>query len=278
MDCSFFISRASTPTYIRPDDYVPKSNEERLLLFAGKGDVEGVKRMLDAGVDIETRDNFGIAKLFRGSIANSGKTPLHIACMQKEAAVVQCLLERAKKEGRVIVYAIATIDRPPLTDAISRNALACIDLLLQFGTDIQSFPPTVRYINGYHFLDRNIEMNPLIYAIFNRRVAAVEKMLNSIGKEGVEPAFKQHLLPLVECSEKIVAIVGSYCLGSSGEYLNNPENFNLSPLKLAKKMIKEVENTNAQAAIFSEEIVELLIQAGAVDETQEPPRKKQRIS
>lgn len=243
---------------------IPQTNDNRILLYASKGDVQGVTEMLDAGVSITTRD-------FWGTIADSfnkhknfsyNQTALHFACVSDHVPVVQCLLERAKKAGnRLISYEKDSDEVPPLTVAIRNNALGCLNLLLESDVmDIRHFPSAPHDpFHCVHSWIQCIGRNPFLFAIYDVKEEAVAKMLWSVGKRSMGVVLDQHLLSFLHAD--LVDIVASYCIGNCGEYLNNFRN--ISPLELAKK-------------ISSKKIVELLIEAGAVDEVQEPPAKKQK--
>lgn len=257
--------------------YTPQTNEERLFLASAKGELETVEEMLDAGVDIGAKDIQGkIARLFNKWDYKSGKTALHFACLKNQVAVARGILERAKKEGRLIVDLPDSYMMPPLTDAIANNAHGCVDLLLENGSDIRKFPPVPRQSYSYyrHFWDNSIGRNPLIFAIYHRKVVAVEKLLCSVGNETIKPILNANLLPFL-CAD-LIKIVASYCLGNCEEYLNNLQNFNISPLRLANRRAEDMDVP--EVAGDSQKIVELLIEFGATDEVREPPTKKQKTA
>lgn len=262
----------------RYQSYVPESNQERLLLSAIKGDEDGVKAMLDAGVDIETRDTSGkMAGLFKYFLGN-GKTALHFACARNQPNVVRYLLERAKKEGRVIIYAQDSKKRPPLTDAIVCEALECISWLFKYGMDMQKFLPAARKrrpsgLDPSHifYMPEDVEINPLMSAIYYTRVKSTQNILYFVGKGGAEAGLKENLLPFLPSD--LVKIVASYRYGNCGEYLNNFDFFNDSPLRFAiqcASRVLEFDNDDdpedRESAKRSQEIVELLQEGGAVNE------------
>lgn len=248
--------------------YVPKSNEERLLLSSATGDLEGVKQMLDAGVDIETRDTGKIAKLFDNIFYfyNTGYTPLHFACKGKKANVAQYLLEAGQKLNRQI-YNIPTRGFiTPLTVAIDRRFDQGVSLLLQYGVDPRQFPPTHIDRNeefsalGHAYLDPVYEPNPFIFAIRRGHVFGIEAILNK-----VEESWKKVAAETI--FGHLLTDLGNICLSYLSEitetYVNNFDDFNVYPLTVAL----DFPTKSISGTYFPTEhqirVVQLILQAGA---------------
>lgn len=260
--------------------FAPKDDQERLLQAAGKGDLQTVRQLLDAGLDIETRDISGrVAGLFTPSFPYETsdlrleRTPLHFACLQNQVEVAKCLLERAKKEGRTLVYSKAgKYSRSPLTDALKSRSQQCVPLLLDEEIDLRRFPPAV-VERCIHSLSEpccpethNLEGNPLLFAIHNVYDEAVEKMLYLLGRQKSAQQITPFLLSLVIAD--IAKIILSYHIGDSSEFLRNEANFNLPLLELARASADSSKGAEKESA---KRIEELLIEAGAKPEAQEAP-------
>lgn len=293
-DFNLHLYNASIPI---PMTCTPKSDEERLLLASAKGDLATVKEMLDKGVDVEARDvNRTIGRLFpEGVYGYANNTSLHFACARDQVEVAKCLLEKAKKDKREIMYSQNGGGRIPFALALIKESTKCIELLLESGLDIRKFPP-VDDENVEKYCDQpfstdlpfsSIGINPFIFAISKRRDDVVKKMLDSLKKDSEKSAkekFFPFLLPIF--LPELANIVASYC-SESEDFLNNPQNFNVSPLRFAKSILSEqncilqfdelenpgLENPtrvkmrrNQQSA---EHIVTLLKEAGAKDKNEE---------
>lgn len=251
--------------------YQPQTNEERLLLASAKGELETVKQMLDAGVDIATPDTNGkIARLFISAdwTVSSNSTPLHFACLRNQEEVAKLLLERAKKDNRDIMYIENRDRRIPFMEAMTSYSSKCVDLLLESGLDVRRFPQVSgvsRFVQDRSFgvLDNAIEMNPFIYSIFRGFTESLEKMLYFLGKEDAEKRVRPLLLPLLHSD--VISIVFSYGvgMGDAGEFLNNHSNFTVLPLRLAKHVHKHAFWGQIERA---KQVVDLLEAAGAKDQ------------
>lgn len=155
--------------------FAPKNDEERLLLSSGRGELRTVKEMLDKGVSLETADATGrVSAVFREHVAH-GSSALHLACANNQVEVAQYLLERAKKEGRILLYLKDDLQGIPLISAINGHSHACTELLLESGMDIRQFPlPNKKkmqeYVDDTIFIYSadDFSMNPFIYAIRTR--------------------------------------------------------------------------------------------------------------
>ncbi|XP_061143428.1 BRCA1-associated RING domain protein 1 [Syngnathus typhle] len=106
-------SRANpgSPTVVKKNH----KGETLLHLAAIKGDVEGVKELLDQGADPNLKDN-------------AGWTPLHEACNLGHLAVVETLLSRGS-----LLNTPGYKNDSPLHDAVRNGHIAVVKLLLQFG-------------------------------------------------------------------------------------------------------------------------------------------------
>ncbi|XP_077392011.1 BRCA1-associated RING domain protein 1 isoform X2 [Festucalex cinctus] len=105
-------SRASgSPTVVKKNH----KGETPLHLAAIKGDVEGVKELLDQGADPNLKDN-------------AGWTPLHEACNLGHLVVVEALLS-----GGALLNTPGYENDSPLHDAVRNGHIAVVKLLLQFG-------------------------------------------------------------------------------------------------------------------------------------------------
>jgi len=89
-----------------------------ILAAAYKGDVEMVKEILQTSPDMNVRDS-------------SGRTALHDAMFQKNAAIIRLLLEY----GFDVNAAVPANGYTPLHDAVWVNNVDAATLLLEFGAD-----------------------------------------------------------------------------------------------------------------------------------------------
>lgn len=249
--------------------YVPETDEARLLFSAAKGDLEGVKQSVEAGVDIEIFDRYGnIEALFTKCYVLTGQTPLQYACGKDQPQVAEYLLEQAKKAGRVIVYN-AENGMSPLTLAICANSQKCIEVLLRNGTDIRKFHPVLRSneSRNFRFMDHHIQFNPFMFAIDRQKDKAVEQMLYFTGKEEAEKNLRPKLLPFMPL--ELSNIVLGYHIGNSSEFLNGSKA--MHPLKLATYHASKKPYEEAPKRIVS-----LLLEAGADPLQQYVPKKVAR--
>ncbi|XP_019751029.1 BRCA1-associated RING domain protein 1 isoform X2 [Hippocampus comes] len=104
-------SSPGTPTVMKKNH----KGETPLHLAAIKGDVEGVKGLLDQGADPNLKDN-------------AGWTPLHEACNLGHLVVVEALLSRG-----ALLNTPGYENDSPLHDAVRNGHLAVVKLLLRFG-------------------------------------------------------------------------------------------------------------------------------------------------
>jgi ankyrin repeat protein len=91
---------------------------QAILAAAYKGDVEMVKEILQTGPDKKIRDS-------------SGRTALHDAMFQKNAAIIKLLLEY----GFDVDATVPANGCTPLHDAVWVNNVDAAKLLLEFGAD-----------------------------------------------------------------------------------------------------------------------------------------------
>ncbi|XP_051937618.1 BRCA1-associated RING domain protein 1 isoform X2 [Hippocampus zosterae] len=104
-------SSPGTPTVTKKNH----KGETPLHLAAIKGDVEGVKGLLDQGADPNLKDN-------------AGWTPLHEACNLGHLVVAEALLSRG-----ALLNTPGYENDSPLHDAVRNGHLAVVKLLLRFG-------------------------------------------------------------------------------------------------------------------------------------------------
>ena len=122
--------------------------EERLVDAADRGDVEQVRQLLDAGVDVNARNNMG-------------NTALREAVRSRHVAVVKLLVERGADVnavcdgGAVLAWATYALSHVP-EDFLS--ALAVVKLLVENGADVHA-----RFIDGNTVLHQAAHpMHPFI--------------------------------------------------------------------------------------------------------------------
>lgn len=109
--------RSRTPTTKRPDIEVPVE-VEALLAAAEEGDAGSVRSLLDAGVDVDSRD------------PQDGYAALIIAAEEGRLEVVKCLVNRgARLEVR------DAVGRTPLFAAAAANRAAVVSYLVDRGAD-----------------------------------------------------------------------------------------------------------------------------------------------
>lgn len=129
-----------------------------LALFAGNGNTEGVRQLLDLGVDVQTRfaegdGYFGVAK---------NSTALHVAAWRARPTTVKLLIERGAPinepdgDGRTpLTLAVrACVD----SHWVERRSPACVAALLQAGASVQGalFP------SGYAEVDELLKAHGAI--------------------------------------------------------------------------------------------------------------------
>lgn len=252
---------------VNHQSFIPENNEERLLWASATGDLETVEKMLNAGVDIETSDSTGkVTRVFEKE-GPKEREPLHLACSRNQVEVARYLLERAKKEGRIIVHSSTTDNRLPLTDAIISDSQECIQLLLDSEQlDIQAWLPAsnVRYCSTRNrVVEHCVKRNPFLFAISRTQEEVVAKMLHVLGKQAAEKEIKPLLTPLL--LPDLSRIVLQYHIGDSGDFLNNKSKFGrLTPLRCIRQLHlarRDPLNDNEKASAGC--IAQLLIDAGA---------------
>ncbi|XP_077436733.1 BRCA1-associated RING domain protein 1 [Vanacampus margaritifer] len=105
------MGRPGSPTVVKKN----RKGETPLHLAAIKGDVEGVKELLNQGADPNLKDN-------------AGWTPLHEACNLGHLVAVEALLS-----GGALLNTPGYENDSPLHDAVQNGHIAVVKLLLQFG-------------------------------------------------------------------------------------------------------------------------------------------------
>ncbi|KAF5851166.1 hypothetical protein GGP41_003998 [Bipolaris sorokiniana] len=217
---------------------------------AAHGDIETVKTMLDAGVDVERQ-------------RDDGATPLVIAISKRHADIVQLLLERGIDVDSPVLNA------PPVFHAVkaSEHAPRLIQLLLDHGADVQA---TTRPAN----------MTALHWAAVNGMIHAVDFLIDK-GLD-VDRRCKRGKTALVLAAENGHTTVVKLLLAKGADLHARSGNggtalvwaASCGHVETARYLIEEGTALSIASDSGHLEMVELLIEKGAdVNALSTEPRK-----
>jgi len=113
---------------------IESARPDTLANFAGAGNTEGVRLLLDTGFDIESRSRHP---------GSSGNTALHLAVWRERLSVVELLLDRgaaveAKNPDGDTALGLATLALTEMSEWTPHESTAIVAALLQAGADVRA--------------------------------------------------------------------------------------------------------------------------------------------
>ncbi|WP_160676204.1 ankyrin repeat domain-containing protein [Clostridium sp. C8-1-8] len=130
-----------------------QENAKKMLILISKGDIVGIKALLDIGVDVDIRDSYRRTPLMNAVMSNKieivkllislgadvnlrdidGRSTLHFAAQNYSIEAANILL----KHNSIVVDIVDDHGNTPLSDAVfySKGRGEIIKLFLEFGAD-----------------------------------------------------------------------------------------------------------------------------------------------